>query len=175
MKFLPAFGFFRLVVFEVSMNRHFVRRLCAAIAFACIINSSAHAGPVVPGFERFGQKDGSLLLAELNCALCHKGETSTIPQKQGPVLDKVGERVRVNYLRKFLNDPHAVKPGTTMPNLFADDPEREQKVEALVHFLASSGSPRQERPDTKAAASGRDLYGKVGCVACHSCLCKLWL
>ena len=149
------------------MNRILVRRIVTAIAFGCITVGSAHAGPVVPGFERFGQKDGSLLLAELNCVLCHKGETSTIPQKQGPVLDKVGERVRVNYLRKFLNDPHAVKPGTTMPNLFAGDPEKNAKVEALVQFLATTGTPKHERPDNKSASVGKDLYHKIGCVTCH--------
>ena len=149
------------------MNRFLVRRILTAIAFACIINGSAHAGPVVPGFERFGQKDGSLLLAELNCVLCHKGETSTIPQKQGPTLDKVGQRVRVSYLRKFLADPHSVKPGTTMPSLFAGDPDKDAKVESLVQFLASTGTPQQERPDNKSANAGKDLYHKIGCVACH--------
>ena len=42
-----------------------------------------------------------------------------------------------------------------------------EKIEALVHFLASTGSPRQERPMPKYIAAGRDLYHKVGCVACH--------
>jgi mono/diheme cytochrome c family protein len=129
---------------------------------------------VVPGFERFytGQKTdlargGQLLLGELNCTSCHQSNDGSAGRKQAPILDYVASRVRPGHLRKFLRDPQGVKPGTTMPNLFAEDPEREQKVEALVHFLACSGTPRQERPDLKTINSGRDLYGKVGCVACH--------
>ena len=130
--------------------------------------------PVVPGFERFHAADkagsargGALLLGELGCVACHKPADNTIGRKQAPVLDFVGGRVRVSYLKRFLRDPHGVKPGTTMPNLFAGDADADKKVEALVHFLASTGSARQERPDRKLIGQGRDLFHKIGCVACH--------
>ena len=54
-----------------------------------------------------------------------------------------------------------------MPGLFAAGPDREQKVEALVHFLASTGSLKPGRPEVKAVAQGREIYAKIGCVACH--------
>ncbi len=155
---------------------HPFRWLFALWLGLCCLAESSHlsaAHPVVPGFERFSSNEkadsargGQILLSELNCTSCHQTEDA-VSRKQAPILDTVAMRVRAGHLRKFLRDPQAIKPGTTMPNVFADDPEREQKVEALVHFLASTGSPRQERPDGKAVAPGRDLYGKVGCVACH--------
>jgi mono/diheme cytochrome c family protein len=131
--------------------------------------------PVVAPFERFytsGKADaargGQLLLGELNCVSCHQpADDQAVSRKQAPLLDDVGTRVRVGYLRKFLSDPQAVKPGTTMPRLFAGDADRDQKVEALVHFLASTDSLRHERPNPKSVAAGRDLFQKVGCVACH--------
>ncbi len=134
------------------------------------------AGPdhaIVAGFERFSSGEmtdangGQLLLGELNCVSCHQTGEGGPARKQAPVLDGVGNRVRVGHLRRFLNDPQAVKPGTTMPHLFADDPARAEKVEALVQYLATTGTPRQERPDGKAIATGRDLYARVGCAACH--------
>jgi mono/diheme cytochrome c family protein len=148
------------------------------------INTGGH--PIVPGFERFHAdgtevvRGGRLLLRELNCLSCHKPPPPFPPpnerrmgwalqRKQAPILDSVGGRVRRSYLRKFLREPKAIKPGTTMPNLFAGVPEaeREDKVEALVHFLAATGTLPQERPDTKAATAGQLLYHQVGCVACH--------
>jgi mono/diheme cytochrome c family protein len=135
--------------------------------------------PIVPGFERFyaapgadAVKGGRLLLGELNCLSCHKpeaGQEAVLPRKQAPILDGVGERVRRSYLRKFLRDPQALKPGTTMPNLFASVPEaeRNEKIEALVHFLAASGTLKSERPNRKAIPLGKQLYHQVGCVACH--------
>src|SRR5437773_594651 len=81
-----------------------------------------------------------LLLTELNCISCHKSAEASLVVKQAPVLDFAATRTRIGYLRKFLRDPQGVKPGTTMPGLFAGDPARDQKVEALLHFLASTGS-----------------------------------
>jgi mono/diheme cytochrome c family protein len=130
--------------------------------------------PIVGGFERIsaGEKadaarGGQLLLTELNCTSCHKPTDEALAPKRAPILDHVGGRVRVGHLRRFLADPQAVKPGTTMPNLFAGDPDRSAKVEALTQFLASLGAPKQERPDGKAVASGRLLYHQSGCAVCH--------
>src|SRR5688572_26302932 len=85
---------------------------------------AVHAAPVVPGYERFADAEplraltGPLLLTELNCVLCHQTDAGAATSaRQGPVLDKVGQRVRVGYLRRFLQNPHQAKPGTTMPHL----------------------------------------------------------
>ena len=158
-----------------SIRRRMLLALLAAGIFAApALFAADTAHPVVPGFERFytGEKadagrGGQLLLGELNCVSCHQTTERSIARRQAPILDHVAARVRVGYLRKYLNDPQAVKPGGAMPNVFAADPEREQKVEALVHFLASTGSLKQEKSDAKGIASGRDLYHKVGCVVCH--------
>lgn len=129
-----------------------------ALLGAGLLACSATAAPVVPGFERFPASDraGRLLLSELACIRCHKAEDS-FPERSGPVLTEVGSRVRVGHLRKFLTEPHAVKPGTPMPDLLKGDKD---KVEALVHLLASTGAPKHER--AKGAAAGRDVYAKTG-------------
>ncbi|MCS7045640.1 MAG: PA14 domain-containing protein [Gemmataceae bacterium] len=131
---------------------------------------------MVPSFERFFTERGAdlvaggrLLLAELNCVACHKSEDQSLKSKAAPVLTDVGGRVKRSYLRQFLADPQGVKNGTTMPDLLAGLPpaERAEKVEALFHFLASTGTPRTERPERKWIGAGRDLYHQVGCLACH--------
>ena len=148
------------------------------LAFLVLVSANptvdAADHPVVAGFERFYDNDkadlaqgGSLLMTELNCVACHQQPEASAVRKQAPVLDQVASRVRLDHLRRFLADPHGVKPGSTMPNLLADDPQRAAKVEALVHFLAQTGTIKQQRPDARAAVLGKDLYSKVGCVACH--------
>jgi mono/diheme cytochrome c family protein len=156
-----------------------------AIVVAAVLNAAAGAAehPVVAGFERFYNgpapavdfdlADGGLiLLGELNCTSCHTADRSiesSVVRKQAPILDKVGARVRPGYLRAFLSDPQAVKPGTTMPHVLAALPadEKTATVEALVHFLASTGSVVEQAATTRAAAAGKKLYHQVGCVACH--------
>ena len=139
--------------------------------------------PVVPGFERFHTGDdppqvsnpvegGLLLLGELNCTACHAAGAALerwIPGKQAPILDKVGSRVRPGYLRAFLNDPQAVKPGTTMPHLLAALPAEDKAaaVEALVHFLSASGSLVEKAATTRMIPNGKKIYHQIGCVACH--------
>lgn len=132
--------------------------------------------PIIPPFERFYAaanadlvKGGQLLLGELNCTSCHKTDDAELAKKSAPVLDNVGSRVKRGYLRKFISDPHKTKPGTTMPDVLSGlpDAERAENVEALVHFLASTGTPKMDRPERKMVAIGRDLYHKVGCTACH--------
>jgi mono/diheme cytochrome c family protein len=149
--------------------------------------SSARAGgppaqkshPVIPGFERFytsptadAARGGRLLLGELNCTSCHKADAAqeaVLLRRQAPVLDSLGARVRRSYLKKFLADPQAIKPGSAMPNVLAALPEAERarKVEELVHFLARTGTLKQERPQPKLVEPGYTLYHEVGCVACH--------
>jgi mono/diheme cytochrome c family protein len=151
--------------------------LCLAVTPA--LAGDKASGPAVPGFARFFPGDkakaaegGQLVQGTLNCLQCHVAKTPNFDvesHRPAPILDTVGTRVKRSYLREFLGDPAKVKPGTTMPNLFAglDDVDKKAKVEALVHLLASTGSPAPIRPDPKGINAGRDLFHKVGCVACH--------
>ena len=133
---------------------------------------------VVAGFARFHAsgadpvKGGRLLIGELNCTSCHAADGAwelTILRKSAPVLDGVASRIRPGYLRRFIADPQAVKPGTAMPNAFAGlaAAQKAAEVEAILHFLAGTGMLKQERPQRKLIAAGRDAFHKVGCVACH--------
>ncbi len=165
---MPLRLLFLAIVAPVILN------LCSA---ARADNPSQH--PLVIGFERFhaagkenSLRGGQLLLGELNCIACHQAEPVVqrhVIRRQAPILDGVGSRVRVAYLKAFLADPHGVKPGTTMPNLLDAVPEFERKdaVLALVHFLASTGTVKDPRPLPKSAAAGKNLYHQVGCAVCH--------
>ncbi|QDU62214.1 Cytochrome c [Planctomycetes bacterium Pan216] len=138
--------------------------------------------PVVPGFERFygpnasAPRDlvagGKLLMSELNCSSCHQLDAAwlgPIPPKKAPILDAVGSRVKPEYLRNFLSNPHETKPGTTMPDMLSDeqDEARAEKVEALVHFLASTGATKEGSIDPQSIKRGSGVFHRVGCVACH--------
>ncbi len=175
-----------------------VLRLWAGSALVCIFLAGAQPAsaqspthPRVPGFERFyaavpdpDDEDapkldpvtgGRLLLGELNCTSCHTvtGDSkNVISIKQAPILDEIGGRVRVDWLRDFIGKPHATKPGTTMPDVITSLPEadRAASVEALVHFLASTGGVVDAHPDKNSAKKGEATFQKAGCVACHQSL-----
>ncbi len=116
--------------------------------------------------------EGRVLLGELNCLSCHAASDELKPfvsPKQAPILDEVGSRVKVDWLRSYLLDTHAAKSGSTMPDVFqgVTPAQKAEAVEALVHFLASTGRTADVIRDAAAAQRGKDLFHKVGCVACH--------
>jgi len=108
----------------------------------------AQSAPVVPGFERFfakgesnGVSGGHLLLGELNCIACHVPDAAreaALVRRAAPVLDGIGSRVKAGYLRKFLSDPHSVKPGTTMPDVFAGVTAEEKAARSSRRSLRRS-------------------------------------
>ena len=166
-------SFFSVCLFPNRRVRFLCMLILAESVSTEILSAAEVPHPVVAGFERFYADEkadlaagGRLLLGELNCVSCHQPE-GPVTHKQAPILDRVASRVRVDYLTKFLDDPQAVKPGTTMPNLFAGDPDKKAKIEALVNFLAQTGSLKQKWPDIRATLAGQGTYAKVGCVACH--------
>lgn len=140
--------------------------------------SAADASPLVPGFARFhaqGQEPaagGQLLLGELNCTSCHQAGEAALTHlrpKPAPVLTGVGTRVRPEYIRQFLLNPHKTRPGTTMPDPFAgwSEAERTEAAEALTHYLALTGIPSEQQIRPAAISKGDDLFHRVGCIACH--------
>lgn len=148
--------------------------------------------PVVAGFERFGRATatrpldaidaGRLLIAELGCAACHRTDAAALAPKAGPDLAGAGTRVDGAWLRRYLADPAAAAPGTTMPHVLAAVPpeDRAATVDALAAHLATRRAPvplpkpggMNPMPpafwDRGDAAAGAVLYHRVGCVACHA-------
>ena len=154
-------------------------RRAVAIGLACAggVSFAADVPPLVMGYEWLQPQSaeaGEMLLSELSCLACHASDTKLPPvlaRKPGPNLGAAGDRLRAEYVRQFLADPAGMKPGTTMPNLIAAQPETKRAglADDLTHFLMQLRGPQDAVADAKGNAdTGRELYHSVGCVACHS-------
>ncbi len=171
------------------------------LALACTIigGGSIHVAPAaetktlqrhafISGFERFARHDGlsdslagSLLISELSCGGCHPTSDLQLAAKGGPNLSATGVRLQSDWLHRYLLDPAAVKPGTTMPHLLAGraGADQEDAAAALSAFLSTQRKPFATIKATGAmpvvhefwkrgdSQRGRELYHTVGCVACH--------
>ena len=117
--------------------------------------------PAVPGFVRPSIKTtnrrpprGAIFCKERSIACnatCPSNRTaSSSHSSPAPILDGVGQALERSYLRKFLSDPQAVKPGTTMPNLFAGMDEGDKKERSRRSSTSSlrraraAGTARQQ-------------------------------
>src|SRR5579862_711223 len=138
-----------------------IPRRPAAIAVAGIIVSLALSGVL-----RAGVDPGEYLLSEMNCAACHDPGPvkARLASRPSPRLDAAhGVGVTPQWLRAFLQNPQAEKPGTLMPDMLSglDDPARAEAAEALTHFLVSLRGAKNADPVGQSPAAiklGRSLY-----------------
>jgi mono/diheme cytochrome c family protein len=139
------------------------------------------APPVVAALARHElapRVRGLVLRDELGCVACHAdaADAPPAPGPRGPDLASVAARVRPAYLAAFLAAPHAVEPGTPMPDLLHGLATRDRAEAAanLAAYLQSFGaeavtaSAPTPTADAAALAEGRTLFHEVGCAACHA-------
>lgn len=123
---------------------------------------SAERDPGLEAAERLAKSD---IVKKRNCVICHTIGVSggTV----GPNLNHVGNRRTPDWLRAWLRDPNAVKPGTRMPNFgFSTD-----EIDTLVGHLKELKAPvdaagllgRHSQPE----AAGEALFRAYDCFACH--------
>lgn len=162
------------------------RQIMLAIAIAatfgpavqrCRANPPHGEGVMVPALTASQLEDplrGQVLLEELNCVACHAANsTLAAASKKAPRLAAVGARVNPSYLEQFIQAPHTIKPGTTMPDVMSHlgVDQRQQAATTITHYLLSLNKARPfdlEAIDAVAAEQGGELFHSVGCAACHA-------
>ena len=118
---------------------------------------------------------GLVLIQKFNCIACHATESLQsfpVAAKLAPRLQWSSEHLNPDYIKAFVQNPHAIKPGSTMPDLMSqmDDAKRTAAAEAITHYLISKTQNEFQVPvvDSESASRGHALFHQVGCVACHS-------
>ena len=117
------------------------------IVVICTMQSFAaeYDSPFVAGFERFHREwteqavsGGRLLVSELSCTACHASADPELQPKRGPNLAGAGQRYQVGWLQRYLANPQATKPGTTMPDVMHDfaDHQKRHAANAIAAFLS---------------------------------------
>lgn len=122
-------------------------------------------------------RDGRLLFAELRCAACHGDATLIPPRGSGmpelahdaPLFDDLGSKFNETWLAHWINDPHAIRPRSLMPRVFAGKAgEVDQRAADLAAYFASTGKRDDTAPAAENAPLGGALFANFGCIACHT-------
>lgn len=105
------------------------------------------------------------VVLDKSCTSCHT--IGTNGGTVGPVLNQVANRRTTDWLRTWLRDPSAVKPGTKMPNFELSNREIETVVTDLSRMRRDINAKeilaRAPSPDE----AGRQLFEAYDCYACH--------
>lgn len=124
--------------------------------------------------------EGLSLVRDLSCAACHVAESARwralLAPPAAPLLAGEGRRpYPADWLRRWVADPAATRPGSAMPSVSRRATEEE--IEDVIHFVRSlanvePGSARESNrveasTDAATVQAGLVAYHRVGCVACH--------
>jgi mono/diheme cytochrome c family protein len=119
---------------------------------------------------------GRLLAEEAGCVRCHQpGDEDALARglapPAAPDLSAVGARAHAGYLERWLEAPKKLRPGATMPELFAAGEAGRVERHAVARYLTSLGGPLRPsvagKGGKESAVRGERLFATVGCVACH--------
>jgi cytochrome c2 len=107
---------------------------------------------------------GRELFENLNCVACHAAPGKVIGGRVGPDLSRVGERATPSWLFHWLDQPQQFRRAAVMPAVLTNAQDR---ADVTAYLASLTAAPARPEAITASAASGRELLGKVGCVACH--------
>jgi mono/diheme cytochrome c family protein len=159
------------------MKRGSFRPACCGFilwfALACKLDAAPEVLGVAGNPSLNLREAGEVLLGELQCANCHDDKHGNpLARKHGPDLSEAGQRLSPDYLLEYLTNPLVAQKGSKMPDLMNSMNARQRKdaASSLTAFLRSLGKERslpqwEEKGDPK---RGKDLFGEVGCLACHA-------
>lgn len=140
-----------------------------AVAWACLVAGHAafaqYPGP--PTTDRDGLiSQGEALVEQRVCRSCHRigGDGGEV----GPNLDQVTLRRPVDWLRRWLMNPPAVKPGTLMPIYAWTDEELDAVIAYLEQFRTPVDSEGILGERGTGREAGRALVEAYQCGACHA-------
>ncbi|MDG2307287.1 MAG: c-type cytochrome [Candidatus Binatia bacterium] len=121
--------------------------------------------------------EGEYLFEQLGCHGCHLVQGYGDLPRVGPSLRRVSAKVDPQWMFDWILDPYAFRPRTKMPH-FEFSEQQSKAVAAYIwssskadgeEWLAAHPDPGGIRPEDAAqVAKGEELFGKVGCRACHA-------
>lgn len=124
---------------------------------SCSLCHGEYVGESAPVLAR-----GRELFYDAGCRGCHKIEEKE-RKNIGPPIRKIGGKVRVDWLFRWLRNPMLYLPKTRMPDFLLSDQEAADIALLLI--------PQQGKPGVTATGSverGKLLFNESRCVTCHS-------
>ena len=99
------------------------------------------------------------------CLTCHAvgGTGGTV----GPKLDQAGDRRTLEWMRQWLEDPAAIRPGTLMPNFLLSDPEIDELLDLLYQLKGDLNTRAIMAGTGGQVYKGHKLFVGYDCYACH--------
>jgi len=111
--------------------------------------------------------EGRDLLLEFRCARCHEAP-GKVPElsMDAPSFKGIGSRRQVAWMAAWIQDPQAHRPGTPMPAMLSGDTAAADAA-SMAAYLGSLKGEEPSAGQTGNLETGKALFEKLHCVACH--------
>ncbi len=136
---------------------------------ACI---TCHAGELYqPGAPALNEAFATLDRG--GCYACHDVPGLPVERKRGPDLRRIRGKLSPDWVRRWLAEPHALKPATWMPAFWSGrelSADGRAEIDAVVAYLFANSddySPFVASAAHGDATRGRRVVESVGCLGCH--------
>jgi cytochrome c2 len=157
---MPTFGFSPDDAAKISLALASLRKADLPASF--VVRRSAPV-PYRPG-GKFGE-----IVDRYRCLSCHSvggygGDLSTVP------LDRIGSQLQHDYVTKYLLNPGAVRVSVEarMPVFHMPPDEAKTIADYFADVFVDDSLDRYDARFTAAdVRRGEELYGQLGCAACH--------
>jgi mono/diheme cytochrome c family protein len=117
---------------------------------------------------------GKVIFRESRCSICHpsQGKGGAFRDIYAPDLTRIGSKVKIEWLKKWLKDPQDYFPKTRMPRFRFTDKE----IDALSEYIMGEfidwdmedkKLKEKELIGEKQMKLGASLIEKYGCFGCH--------
>lgn len=123
-------------------------------------------------------RHGRELFTRYSCLQCHSPEDSRFTvgtampelERDAPSLNDIGSRLRVGWMKRWLEDPHGLRPSAKMPQMNLETGDAADIAAWLASLGDAPGEAEQQAILNEAdlVDKGRHLIVLQGCVACHT-------
>ena len=115
---------------------------------------------------------GRSLVAQKRCGSCHDSGTEELMPElllKGPSLDGIGDRLRHDWLARWILDPRKIRPQSHMPAVFQGEGAKE-KAAHVAAFLSAGSHPGgvDPVPEKEVLEKGGTLFRQQNCISCHT-------
>ena len=115
---------------------------------------------------------GRELLATRQCTRCHTPPRPYVlgdgfmPELEtdAPLLSSVGGRRTAGWMAQWIENPHALRPDTTMPRMFHGDGAARDASDVAAYLATLGAAPADPGGDPR---HGAVLFAQLGCIGCH--------
>ncbi|MEE3178617.1 MAG: c-type cytochrome [Verrucomicrobiota bacterium] len=122
--------------------------------------------------KKWSFRRGRSLVAEKRCASCHdSGAKAVMPELllKAPSLDGIGNRLRQDWLTRWISNPKASRSSAHMPAVFRREGAEEKAAHIAAYLVADSSGLHAGVAATPAQVrEGGHIFYQQGCIACHT-------